>query len=171
MSEISIRPESLADYQPIRDVNRLAFESVIEADLIDALRDGGFVEVSLVAETDATIVGHVLFSRASLVTDTETLPVVSLAPMAVLPSHQRQGIGSRLVETGLQYCQELGHRIVVVLGHPEFYSKFGFSADLANSIASPFGGGDAWMALELVPGALTDVAGRIEYPPPFDAFA
>ncbi len=170
MSTISIRPELPADYQAIRDVNRLAFEGVVEANLVDALRDGGFVDVSLVAEINATIVGHILFSGVNLVTDTETLTITSLAPMAVLPSHQRQGIGSMLVETGLKCCQVLGHRIAVVLGHPNFYTKFGFSAELADGITSPFGGGDAWMALELAAGSLAGVVGRIEYPPPFDAF-
>ncbi|MGE3818909.1 MAG: GNAT family N-acetyltransferase, partial [Isosphaeraceae bacterium] len=80
-----------------------------------------------------------------------------------------QGSGSRLVEDGLQECRRLGHRIVVVLGHPEFYPRFGFSATLAQRLESPFGSGDAWMARELAPGALAGVEGRVEYPPPFQA--
>ena len=88
--------------------------------------------------------------------------------MAVLPSYQRQGIGSRLVEAGLEVCREKGCKIVVVLGHTEFYPRFGFTAELAQSLKSPFGGSDAWMSMELVSGALTGVEGRVEYPPPFE---
>lgn len=106
-----------------------------------------------------------------IATKAGTVDALSLAPMAVLPSHQRQGIGSRLVEAALEACREAGHRIVVVLGHPEFYPRFGFSAGLARPLESPFGGGEAWMALELVPGALGGVEGRVEFSLPFRAFA
>lgn len=99
--------------------------------------------------------------------DSWTVNALSLAPMAVLPSHQRQGIGTRLVEASLDACREQGHRIVLVLGHPEFYRRFGFSSESARNLKSPFGGGEAWMALELVPGTLAGISGRIEYPPPF----
>lgn len=164
---IEIRPEQAADREAIWNVNHAAFETDAEADLVDSLRDGGFVEVSLVAKVDGQIVGHILFSRLPIVTETRTVDAVSLAPMAVLPSYQRRGIGSRLFEAGLQACRDSGHRIVVVLGHPEFYPRFGFSADLARPLESPFGGGDAWMALELAPGALAGIKGRVKYPPPF----
>jgi putative acetyltransferase len=164
---IVIRPETDSDFDAIRHVNRAAFESDAEADLVDALRDGRYVEVSLVAEVDGEIVGHILFTRLPMVTETGQVDALSLAPMAVLPDHQRQGIGSRLVEAGLETCRDEGHKIVVVLGHPEFYPRFGFSAELAQPLQSPFGGGEAWMAMELVPGALAGVEGRVEYPPPF----
>lgn len=168
------RPETNEDREAIRRVNQQAFGGDIEANLVDALRDGGFVEVSLVAVVNEEIVGHILFSRVTIVTDagfakdTETLEALSLAPMAVLPSHQRQGVGTKLVEAGLKICREQNHKIVVVLGHPEFYSQFGFSAELAQRLDSPFGGGEAWMALELVPGALETVKGRVEYSSPFN---
>jgi putative acetyltransferase len=164
---VLIRPETASDLDAIRRVNRAAFDSDAEANLVDALRDGGYVEVSLVAEVDGEIVGHILFTRLPIVTKVGTVDALSLAPMAVLPSHQRQGIGSRLVEAGLQACREKGYKIVVVLGHTEFYPRFGFSADLARPLESPFGGGEAWTAMELVPGALAGVEGRVEYPPPF----
>ena len=99
---------------------------------------------------------------------TGVLPALALAPMAVLPEWQRQGIGSMLVRAGLDLCREAGHEIVIVLGHPEFYPRFGFSADLARPLTSPYSSaGDAWMALELVPGALRRVAGEVRYPLPF----
>ncbi len=162
-----IRPETNQDRTAIWHVNEAAFNGEAEANLVDALRDGGFVEVSLVAEIDDLIVGHILFSRLSIITRMGTVEAVSIAPMAVLPSHQRRGIGSKLVLTGLEACRERGHKIVVVLGHPEFHPRFGFSADLARPLENQFGSGDAWMAMELVPEALVGVEGRVEYPPPF----
>jgi putative acetyltransferase len=167
---ISIRPEAAADGASIRLVNRAAFGTNAEADLVDALRSGGHVEVSLVAEVDGRMVGHILFSRVSIVTDSGTVDALSLAPMAVMPGHQRQGIGTRLVEAGLDACREQGHRIVLVLGHPEFYRRFGFSSALARNLESPFGSGEAWMALELVRGTLAGIRGRVEYPAPFRVF-
>ena len=166
---VAIKSEADRDQQSIWAVNQTAFDGDDEANLVDALRDGGFVMVSLVAELDEEIVGHILFSRISVLTETGTVDAVSLAPMAVLPDYQRQGIGSKLVKAGLQTCRQQGHMIVVVLGHPEFYPRFGFSADLARPLESPFGGGEAWMAMDLVPGALTGAAGSVKYPPPFGA--
>jgi putative acetyltransferase len=165
-----IRPETNSDCQGIRRLNQAAFETDAEADLVDALREGGFVEVSLVAEKNGEIVGRILFSRLPIITIDGAVEAVSLAPMAALPSHQRQGIGSKLVHGGLEACREQGHKIAVVLGHPDFYPRFGFSAELARPLKNPFGGSDAWMALELVPGALAGVVGSVEYPPPFVAF-
>jgi putative acetyltransferase len=164
---VTIRPESIDDLQSIRHVNQTAFEGDGEADLVDMLRNGGFVDVSIVAEVDGKVVGHILFSRVAIVTKVGTVDALSLAPMAVLPSHQRQGIGTKLVESGLAACREHGHRIVVVLGHPEFYPRVGFSAELAHQIESPFGVGEAWMAMELSEDSLRGIEGRIEYSPPF----
>jgi putative acetyltransferase len=163
-----IRPETTADHEAIRHVNRLAFRQHVEARLVDALRDGGYILASLVAERDEQVVGHILFSDLHIVTEAGTVPALALAPLAVLPEVQNQGIGSALVRRGLEVCKEQGHRIVVVLGHPHFYPRFGFSAKLASALASPFGGGDSWMALELVPGALDQVSGQVVYPAPFE---
>ena len=121
---------------------------------------------SLVAEEGGRVVGHILFSDLPIVTADGTVEALALAPLAVLPSHQRRGIGSLLVREGLRACREAGHRIVVVLGHPEFYPRFGFSAELAERLKSPFSG-PAFMAAELVPGALEGVEGEVRYPPPF----
>jgi putative acetyltransferase len=87
--------------------------------------------------------------------------------MAVLPRFQYQGIGSSLVTRGMEACKEQGHRIVVVLGHPHFYQRFGFSPGLAARLESAFSGHPSFMAAELVHGALSGVAGRVKYPPPF----
>jgi putative acetyltransferase len=163
---VDIRPETEIDYEAIRVVNQRAFGGDEEARLVDALRDRGYVRLSLVAEVDGRVVGHILFSELPIVTESGTVAALSLAPMAVLPEYQRRGIGSQLVKRGLEMCRELGHRIVVVLGHEEYYPRFGFSWQLARPLASPFAG-KSWMALELVPGALAGVSGRVEYPPPF----
>jgi len=164
---VVIRPETAADHEAIRHVNRLAFGQDAESRLVDALREGGYIRLSLVAESDGQIVGHLLFSDLPINTGAGTVPALSLAPMAILPAYQRQGVGSALVQRGLKACRDQGHRIVIVLGHPEFYPRFGFSAKLAEPLSSPFGGGEAWMALELIPGALAGVAGKVQYPPPF----
>ncbi len=161
------RPETTDDHAAIREVVRLAFGREDEARLVDALRDGGYVRVSLVAEEAGRIVGHILFSDLPIETPRGIVGALALAPMAVIPERQRRGIGSALVREGLRACSERGHRIVVVLGHPEFYPRFGSSAKLAERLAAPFSG-PAFMAWELIPGALEGVEGEVRYPPPFE---
>ncbi len=165
-ANVEIRLERPDDLEAIREVNRLAFGGEEEARLVDELRAEGYARLSLVAEEDGNVVGHILFSDLPIITQAGTLPALALAPIAVLPGRQRQGIGSELVREGLRACAEAGHRIEVVLGHPDYYPRFGFSARLAEKLKAPFLG-PAFMALELVPGALTDVMGEVCYPPPF----
>lgn len=167
---VSIHQEQQHDRKAVWKLNRISFGSETEANLVNDLRTDGFVSVSHVAECDGRIVGHILFSRLQIMTAVEAVEAVSLAPMCVHPDFQRQGIGSQLVNAGLEACRKQGHKVVVVLGHSDFYPRFGFSAELAKRLESPFGGGDVWMALELVPGSLDGIKGRVEYPPPFDAF-
>jgi len=164
---IMIRPETAADQDAIRHVNRLAFGQDEEAGLVDTLRAGGYVRLSLVAEQAGQVVGHILFSDLPILTDAGTVPALALAPMAVLPEFQNQGIGSALVQRGLEMCRAQGHRIIVVVGHPGYYPRFGFSPRLAANLASPFSDNDAFMSLDLVPGALDGVKGRVQYSPPF----
>ena len=168
--ELTIRPEGPEDYEAIRGVNRLAFGREAEGELVDALRRGGHARLSLVAESGGRVVGHALFSGMHIASpDGRTADALALAPLAVLPGHQRRGIGSALVRDGLRRCAQQGHRLVIVLGHPEYYPRFGFSAELARRLESPYAG-EAFMALELAPGALAEAAGgRVVYPPPFEA--
>ena len=164
--DLIIRPETAGDHEAIRSVNRLAFGQDGEGALVDALCAGDFATLSLVAEIDEAIVGHILFSKMHIVSGEREIEALTLAPMAVVPEHQRQGIGTQLVRTELDGCREAGHRIVLVVGHPDYYPRFGFSAELAETIESPYAGA-AFMALELVPGALKGVQGEVRYTPPF----
>lgn len=163
----TIRLETAEDDAAIRHVNRLAFGRDNEAGIVDGLRNSGYARISLVAEVNGEVVGHILFSDLSILTDKGTVPALSLAPMAVVPTFQRKGIGSALVQRGLEVCRDQGHRIILVLGHSLFYPRFGFSAKMAEPLLSPFWGSDSWMALELVPGALEGIHGWVRYPPPF----
>ena len=164
---VTIRPERPEDYPSVFQVNVAAFGQEDEARLVDALRADGYARVSLVAEVDRRVVGHILFSTLTLRAGGQYRDEVSLAPMAVVPEWQRQGIGTSLVHEGLSACEEAGHKVVVVVGHPDFYPRFGFSADQADrSLRSPYAG-PACMALELVPGTLGDALWDVEYPPPF----
>jgi putative acetyltransferase len=166
-----IRPETSADHEGSRTVTRLAFGQDAEARLVDTLRDGGYVRASLIAEKDGQVVGHVLFSDLPVLTEAGTVLALALAPLAVLPGFQNRGLGSTLVRRGLEVCKQLGHRIVVVLGHPQFYQRFGFSSKLAAQLESPYSGRESFMAVELVPGALDGVSGQVQYPPPFNAWS
>jgi putative acetyltransferase len=167
---ITIRPETAEDYAAIAEVNRLAFGQEDEARLVEALRRSPdfIAELSLVAVEAGRVVGHILFSPVVIETKDGPVPALALAPMAVRPEVQNQGIGSELVRDGLERCRSLGHKIVVVVGHPGYYPRFGFSPARAQGLEAPFPVPDeAFLALELVPGALDGVAGMVKFPPPF----
>ena len=167
---ITVRPETTDDHTAIHDVNALAFGREIEAKLVEALRRlPDFIpELSLVAVEAGRVVGHILFSPMVIETKEGAVPALTLAPLAVRPEFQNQGIGSELVRDGLERCRRLGHEIVVVVGHPEYYPRFGFSPARARGLEAPFPVPDeAFLALELVPGALDGVAGTVKFPPPF----
>lgn len=162
-SNCSIRLDTDADYQAVRTVNELAFERPAEADLVDALRVTGAAVLSLVAEQEGNIVGHILFSPVSLSGPT-AVKMAGLAPMAVLPSCQRQGIGSALVREGLRRCKDAGFGAVVVLGHPQYYPRFGFVPAAQHGLRSEYDvPDDVFMVVELRGGALTGTAGLVRY--------
>ena len=137
-----------------------------ESALVDRLRDEGHAMISLIAELDTRVVGHILFSRMWIRTQSGLVEAVALAPVAVLPEHQRRGIGGRLIRHGLELIRAQGEKIVIVVGHPNYYPRFGFSTEKARCLKSPFPA-DAFMAMELVAGALEDVKGAVVYAPPF----
>ena len=150
----------------IRQVNEAAFGGTEEADLIESLRREGVVLLSLVAALDTGIVGHILFSRMAIDMPSGAAAAVALAPLAVLPRHQRQGIGGKLIREGIDQLRGMGERLVIVLGHPAYYPRFGFSTASARSLESPFPP-DAFMALPLMPGVLEGIQGRVRYPRAF----
>ena len=161
-----IREEVPADIDATAELNRTAFGGDYEADLIARLRADGLVIASLVAQIRAKIVGHILFGMLPAEMDGRTIRAAALAPMAVQPELQHQGIGSKLVQEGLRAVRAWGIEAVIVLGHPAYYPRSGFSADLARRLAAPFSG-EAFMALELMPGALDGSRGSVSYPAAF----
>ena len=120
-----IRPETEGDRPAVFEVNAAAFPTPAEARLVDVLRDSVTEHISLVAVENEDIVGHIMFTPVTLDT-CDTLQIMGLAPMAVSPSVQRGGIGSELVRAGLQCCRDLHIGAVAVLGHPDYYPRFGF---------------------------------------------
>lgn len=160
-----IRERVPADDSAIGHLNDMAFGGTDESKLIEDLRAAGLVAVELVA-VDPLVDGHILFSALDVTVDSKPVRALALAPMAVQPHRQHHGIGSALVRAGLQRARESGWQAVIVLGHQDYYPRFGFSAALAQSLEAPFSGA-SFMALELEPGALQAGEGRIVYPPAF----
>jgi putative acetyltransferase len=159
-----LRCEYPEDRAAIRFVNEEAFSRRDEADLVDALRHQGVVLASFVAEIQERVVGHILFSRMSIETgQAGSVPAVALAPVAVLPEQQGRGIGGELIKHGLDWLRGEGEQVVIVLGHPKYYW---FLYDKASSLSSPFPP-EAFMALELSPGALDGIDGNVRYPEAF----
>jgi putative acetyltransferase len=165
-----IRAERPDDETSIALVHELAFGTSGEARLVEALRrtTSWIPELSLVAESDEQIVGHVLFTQIGVRESERLHPALALAPVGVLPERQNAAIGSRLIRAGLETARNLRHEIVLVLGHPSYYPRFGFMPASAYGIRYPQAGHEAaFMVLELLPGALAKVCGVAEYPRPF----
>ena len=166
---VRIRRENAGDADErsaIRSVNTMAFGGLDEADLVDKLRAGEHEIASLVAELDGSVAGHIMFSRMWIRSAQGLVPAVALAPLAVLPEYQRKGIGGLLIQRGLEVLRDRGERIVIVVGHPGYYPKFGFSTDAAKELESPFPR-EAFMAMELIAGSLDGIRGPVVYPPAF----
>lgn len=160
---MSIRAEEARDYDAVYALNAAAFETEAEAKLVDALRERAEPIVSLVAEEDGEVVGHILFSPVTL-SGHPDLKIIGLAPMSVVSEKQKSGIGSALVEAGLAKCRELGFAAVVVLGHPEYYPRFGFLSSSRFGIDSEYEvPEEVFMVQELEDGVLAGKSGRISY--------
>lgn len=156
-----IRDATPRDFPAIRAVVRHAFGQADEANLVERLRADGDVLFELVSGAGDALQGHILYSRLAIERDGNTLSVAALAPASVLPAHQRQGVGSALIAAGNARCAALGLAAIIVLGHPGYYPRFGFSARTAETLQAPFAG-PGFMALELWPDALK-AGGRVRY--------
>jgi len=158
-----IRVEEEHDKDPVYSVNRSAFETQSEAELVDAIRKHAKPIVSLIAEEKGTLVGHIMFSPVSL-SGHPDFKLMGLAPMAVVAEYQRKGVGSNLIREGLKKCRLLGFQAVVVLGHPAYYPRFGFRPSYRYGIDSEYDVPEnVFMILELSPGVLLNKNGRITY--------
>jgi len=165
---LSFRQEAKGDQAGVRRVNEQAFETGSEADLVDTLREHGAFVLSMVAEQKGDIVGHVLVTTVKISNEADAFDAIGIGPMAVLPEHQRKGIGTSLLKTALIKCRELGHEIVIVLGHPEFYPRFGFVPSAPLGIRCEFDAPEeAFMILELREHALRGRTGIASYRPEF----
>lgn len=166
-TDVIIRPETPRDFEAVAAINTLAFGSPNEAHLVALLRDIPET-ISLVADRQGELIGHICFSPAKIVRPGREFPVMTLAPMAVVPAYQRAGIGSRLVESGLAACRQAGHQLVIVLGHPWYYPRFGFAPAAPHGIAYPQPvPQDVFMFLELTPGSASGVSGTVKLPEAF----
>lgn len=160
---MQIRAETEADYAAVQEILESAFEDDGESRLVSRLRANAKPLISLVAEQDGQILGHILFSPVTL-DSAPSLTLMGLAPMAVRPDHQRQGIGTALVEAGLNRCRETQVGAVVVLGHPDYYPRFGFLKSSSFDIKSEYDvPAEAFMVLELQAGYLDGHSGTVRY--------
>lgn len=164
----AVRAERIGDHELVRRVNELAFDRRNEADLVDALRANARPCISLVAVVDEQVIGHIFFSPVSVESEAGAFTATGLAPMAVLPEYQNQGIGSQLVREGLRKCRRLGENIVVVLGHSNYYPRFGFVPASSKGLRSEYDVPDeVFMVTELSEGALNGRSGLVKYHPEF----
>jgi putative acetyltransferase len=166
MPALAIRAERPENHAAIRRVHELAFRQVDEADLVEALRAAGdhVPRLCLVAVDGDDVVGHIFFSEARLDTG---VPVLALAPMGVLPDRQRQGVGSVLMREGLRRAAATDFPLVVVVGHADYYPRFGFERGEDHGVACPFPvPAEAWM-VHLLPAYRPEARGTVEYPEAF----
>ena len=158
-----IRREESQDVQQVRAVNLAAFGSDAEARMVDLLRSDAAGVISLIADEDGQVVGHIMLSPVH-VAGAPDLNAVALAPMAVRPQHQRIGIGSALVRAALEECRRADTAAVFVVGHPSYYPRFGFSPASGFGFKCEFDVPDeVFMAMELVPGALANGSGTVYF--------
>jgi len=163
-----VRPELPKDVADIKLVLCACFPTDAEARLVDLLRRAGKLTVSLVAEVEGCIAGYVAFSPVSVASGNAG---VGLGPLAVQPAHQRQGIAASLVTASLAACRELGFGWGVVLGDPNYYSRFGFCTAADFGLSDAFRGGPDFQVIELIPGHIPKGEGLVRYAPEFDMFA
>ncbi|GAB4406614.1 MAG: N-acetyltransferase [Microscillaceae bacterium] len=167
--KITIRPEEHSDFEPVRALNILAFNRTDEANLIDRIRDEKeyLPALSFVAVFETKIIGHIMLSKITIGVHSEGL--VALAPMAVLPDFQNQNIGSQLVVHAIAEAKKAGLSAIVVLGHPNYYPKFGFVRASLKGITCPYEGvpDESFLVNELYDNSLEGISGMATYSPAF----
>jgi predicted N-acetyltransferase YhbS len=165
-SKYVLRPEVPKDFIEIATLQKLAFGRPNEAQLVERIRKSNrhIPQLSLVAELDAQIVGHILLSYVDLA----DRKVLSLAPIAVHPEHQNHGIGSDLIRLSLAEAEKLGELIVIVLGNPKFYGRFGFETSIQYGIRSPFDVPDEFFMVKYLAEMIPNLDGTVIYPPAFE---
>lgn len=165
---MKIRPFERADAAAVRALHVGVFPTPAEADLVDALHAGGHAPISLVAEIDGKIIGHVLFSELKLSVDGRDVKALALAPIAVHADHQKAGVAAALIGAGHDLARTKGWQASIVLGEPAYYGRFGYAASTAAHIDSPYAG-EYLQGFELVDGALDGDSGTMTYAAPFGA--
>jgi putative acetyltransferase len=163
---MEIRDERAGDQEAIRRVHLDAFGGDLEARLVDLLRERGKAVTSLVADDNGQVVGHILFSPVTIDAESDCR-ALGLAPVSVLPSNQHRGIGSSLVREGLARCTGAGYDLVVLVGDPDYYARFGFHTAKAHGLDNEYGVNDEFMVLELRKNFLDRVRGLVRYAPEF----
>ena len=169
--DISVRKEESYDHSRVQKLLAEAFETDAEARLVDKLRENpDFVpELSFVAEHDGRIVGYILFFPIAIISKQDRHNSLALAPMAVTPKYQRKGVGKTMVEHGLTKARLSGFGSIIVLGHSEYYPRFGFRPASLYGVKAPFEVPDeAFMALALTLNGLDNVSGTVVYPEEFN---
>ncbi len=164
-ASLVVRDERPDDREAVFATHAAAFERPDEAELVDRIRANGHARIALVAELETVLVGHILFSPVTLQCADGAVDGLGLAPLAVAPANQRAGIGGALVRAGLARCRALATPYVVVLGHPEYYPRFGFTNASAHHVDNEYGATEAFQVLELVPGGLPARGGLALYGP------
>jgi len=158
-----IRTERPGDVEAVQALVQAAFGQAEEAEVVERLRDDPDLVISLVADIDRQVVGHIMFSRLG---SSAGLDLAQLSPLSVAPSRQRSGIGAALAEAGIGICRVLGLDGVLVLGHPDYYPRFGFSTEAAHALVSPFAGRPSFMGMALKPGV--SLVGEVNFAKAFD---
>ena len=166
MKGLAFRPCTRDDTCAVSSVVSAAFRGPDESALIETLRRDGDMLQEFVATAHGQVVAHIAFSTLKMKYGDAGLRATALAPLAVEPAHQRSGVGSALTKYALEELRRVGQQVVVVLGHPAYYPRFGFSALRAKSLDAPCAG-PSFMALELSPGALAGIRWKVTYPRAF----
>lgn len=161
--DLFLRDEISEDYSIVEKITFEAFDNNDEVEIVKKLRDSPNI-ISLVAEDEGQVIAHIMFSEIDIVDKEITHKAIALAPMSVSPSHQKQGVGKMLITFGINRCKELGYPLIIVLGHVNYYPKFGFVPAYPLGFTSIFNvTSNAWMVLELTEGKAREINGEVIY--------